>query len=260
MDLDIILILTFVAMVAGFVDAIAGGGGLITLPALLIAGVNPVSAIATNKLQAAAATFSATVVFARKGLIEWKKALPIAFMAFLGGVCGAFSISLLPKPVIMAIVPVLLIVVAIYFVLSPKLDDINNKPKTTFFIFGLTLAPLLGFYDGIFGPGVGSFFLIGFIYLLGMKLITAMSYTKLANVACNLGSLSVFLVKGAIIFPIALSMAIGAIVGAQIGARFAVRFGSKLIKPLLITVSLLMALKLLLDPSNPMSSFLRNII
>lgn len=256
MDWSLIFSLALVAMFAGFIDAIAGGG-LITLPALLLSGINPIAAIATNKLQAAAATFSATVVFARKGLIHWKSALPIASMSFLGGILGAVSVSLLPKPLILAIVPFLLIAVAIYFATSPKLDDIAHKPKITFFLFGLIVAPILGFYDGIFGPGVGSFFLIAFIYLLGLKLMNAMSYTKLANVACNLGSLSVFLIKGAIIFPIAIAMAIGAMIGTQIGARFAVKFGSKLIKPLLIIISILMTLRLLFDEQNPFMSFIQ---
>nr|WP_244427061.1 TSUP family transporter [Bartonella rattaustraliani] len=150
-------------MVAGFIDAIAGGGELITLPALLLADVNPVAAIATNKLQAASATLSATIVFARKGLIEWRQGLPIAGMAFLGGVIGAVCVSLLPKSVLTTSVPIVLIIVAIYFAKSSKLDEINGKPKNYFFIFGLLIAPILGFYDGIFGPGVGSFFLIGFI-------------------------------------------------------------------------------------------------
>lgn len=163
-DLYIILALGLVAMIAGFIDAIAGGGGLITLPALLLAGIPPVSAIATNKLQAAAATFSATVSFARKGLIDWKKSLPIAAASFAGGVVGALSVSLVSKDILLAVVPVLLIFVALYFVFSPKLDGSKEgKARMSFFLFGLTVAPLLGFYDGVFGPGVGSFFLIAFI-------------------------------------------------------------------------------------------------
>lgn len=218
-DLYIILALGLVAMIAGFIDAIAGGGGLITLPALLLAGIPPVSAIATNKLQAAAATFSATVSFARKGLIDWKKGLPIAAASFAGGVVGALSVSLVSKDILLAVVPVLLIFVALYFVFSPKLDGSKEgKARMSFFLFGLTVAPLLGFYDGVFGPGVGSFFLIAFIVLLGCKLLNAMSYTKLANVACNLGSLSVFLLHGSIIFPIVATMAVGAFVGANLGA------------------------------------------
>lgn len=259
MDLVTIGTLGFVAMLAGFVDAIAGGGGLITLPAILLAGVDPVAAIATNKLQAASATLSATVAFARRGLIEWRKGLPMAVMAFTGGVIGAISVSLLPEALLMGIVPILLILVALFFARSPKLDEINNRPKVSFFVFGLLFAPVLGFYDGIFGPGTGSFFLIGFIYFLGIKLIPAMSYTKLANVSSNLGSLCVFLVKGAIMFPLAITMAIGAIIGAQIGAYCAVRFGSRLVKPVLILVSLIMALKLLIDPNNPLGSFIRHL-
>ncbi|MCL6141109.1 TSUP family transporter, partial [Neisseria meningitidis] len=166
-------------------------------------------------LQAAAATFSATVSFARKGLIDWKKGLPITAASFVGGVAGALSVSLVSKDILLAVVPVLLIFVALYFVFSPKLDGRKEgKARMSFFLFGLTVAPLLGFYDGVFGPGVGSFFLIAFIVLLGCKLLNAMSYTKLANVACNLGSLSVFLLHGSIIFPIAATMAVGAFVGA----------------------------------------------
>ena len=241
-DLYIILALGLVAMIAGFIDAIAGGGGLITLPALLLAGIPPVSAIATNKLQAAAATFSATVSFARKGLLTCSP-----------GAALSLSVSLVSKDILLAVVPVLLIFVALYFVFSPKLDGSKEgKARMSFFLFGLTVAPLLGFYDGVFGPGVGSFFLIAFIVLLGCKLLNAMSYTKLANVACNLGSLSVFLLHGSIIFPIAATMAVGAFVGANLGARFAVRFGSKLIKPLLIVISISMAVKLLIDERNPL--------
>lgn len=247
-----IVVLTIVAMVAGFIDAIAGGGGLITLPALLLAGVNPVSAIATNKLQASAATLSATIAFARKGLINWKKGLPLAGMSFLGGLLGALLVGIIPEALLLAIVPILLILVATYFLFLPKFDDTARKPKISFFLFSLTVPLSLGFYDGIFGPGVGSFLLIAFIALLGYKIIDAMSYTKLLNVSCNLGSLLIFISKGAVIFPIAIAMAVGASIGANLGARFAVRFGKKVIKPLLIIISLIMAIKLILNDKNPL--------
>ncbi|CDG22733.1 conserved membrane protein of unknown function [Xenorhabdus poinarii G6] len=251
MDYDIIFILTIIAMIAGFIDSIAGGGGLITLPALLLSGVNPVSAIATNKLQASAATFSATIAFARKGLIDWKRATPIAIMSFLGGIIGAISISFIPKYILQISVPILLIFVVLYFLFSPKLDKEERKAKITYSSFALLVAPILGFYDGVFGPGVGSFFIVSFILLMGFNLINAMSYTKLSNVACNLGSLSVFLHQGEIIFSIAISMALGASIGAQLGTKFAVRYGTKIIKPLLIIISSIMAVKLLTEPSNP---------
>lgn len=257
--IEIIMILTIVAMIAGFIDAIAGGGGLITLPALLIAGIPPVSSIATNKLQASAATLSATISFARQGLINWKTGIPIAIMSFVGGILGAISVSLLPQEVLLALVPILLILVVLYFLFSPQLNDSERKPLIPYLLFTFTIAPLLGFYDGVFGPGVGSFFIIAFVALLGCRLVTALSYTKLANVACNFGSLSIFLIQGHIIFPIAIAMAIGAFIGANFGAKFAVRFGSKLIKPLLITISTCMAIKLLLDEKNPLIIYVSEI-
>ncbi|WP_175559881.1 TSUP family transporter, partial [Azotobacter beijerinckii] len=104
-ELDVLVALAGIAMVAGFLDAIAGGGGLITLPALFIAGIDPVAAIATNKLQAASATVSATVAFARKGMIEWKKGYPIAIMAFVGGMTGALCVSIIPNNILKSIVP-----------------------------------------------------------------------------------------------------------------------------------------------------------
>lgn len=251
-DLEILALLAAVAMLAGFVDAIAGGGGLITLPALFLAGIDPVAAIATNKLQAASATLSATAAFARKGMIEWRAGLPMALMAFLGGGAGALSVSMLPKSALEAVVPILLIMVAVYFALAPKLSNQENKAKISAFAFAAIIAPTIGFYDGIFGPGTGSFFMVAFVLLLGQGMLRAMSYTKLANASSNVGSLIVFAFKGAIILPLALAMAVGAVIGAQAGAYCAVKFGSRLLKPLLIVICCSMAIKLLSDPSNPL--------
>ncbi|MDY7577523.1 TSUP family transporter [Herbaspirillum sp. RTI4] len=244
--------LAAVATLAGFIDAIAGGGGLITLPALFLAGIDPVAAIATNKLQAASATVSATVAFWRKGMIEWRSGMPIALMAMLGGSAGALSVSILPRSALEAVVPLLLISVAIYFLLAPKLSDNESRAKISPFLYSLTIAPTIGFYDGVFGPGVGSFFMVSFVLLLGQGILRAMSFTKLANASSNIGALIVFAWKGAIILPVALSMAAGAFLGAQLGARCAVRFGSRLIKPILIAICCLMAGKLLLNPDNPL--------
>lgn len=155
-DLYIILALGLVAMIAGFIDAIAGGGGLITLPALLLAGIPPVSAIATNKLQAAAATFSATVSFARKGLIGRK--VPDCRSIVCRHVVGALSVSLVSKDILLAVVPVLLIFIALYFVFSPKLDGSKEGKARMSFSIRADGCTAFGFYDGVFGPGVGSFF------------------------------------------------------------------------------------------------------
>ncbi|MGI4841560.1 MAG: TSUP family transporter [Janthinobacterium lividum] len=249
-ELSLILIMAGVALLAGFFDAIAGGGGLITLPALLLGGIDPLVAIATNKFQAASATVSATAAFARKGMIEWRSGLPMAAMAFIGGAMGALSVNLIPRAVLEALVPVLLIGVAIYFALSPKLSNDERRAKLPAVVFCLTLAPLIGFYDGVFGPGVGSFFMVAFVLVMGQGILRAVCNSKLLNASCNLGSLAVFAMMGNILLPLALAMAVGAFVGAQLGARCAVRFGPRLIKPLLIGVCCLMAGKLLLAPGG----------
>jgi len=249
--MELLFIMAAVALAAGFFDAIAGGGGLITLPALLLAGVDPLAAIATNKFQAASATVSATAAFARKGMIEWRTGLPMAVMAFVGGALGALSVNLIPKAVLEALVPVLLLGVALYFALSPKLNNDERRAKLPVVVFCLTLAPLIGFYDGVFGPGVGSFYMVAFVLTMGQGILRAVCNAKLLNASCNLGALLVFAMLGNIILPLALAMGVAAFVGAQLGARCAVRFGSRLIKPLLIGVCCLMAGKLLLAPGNP---------
>lgn len=257
--LELMLALAAVALLAGFFDAIAGGGGLLTLPVLFIAGIEPVAAIATNKFQAASATVSATAAFARKGMIEWRSGLPMAALAFFGGAAGALSVSLVPQGLLQACVPVLLIAVAAWFAFTPKLHDMPRRARISRSMFCLTAAPLIGFYDGIFGPGVGSFFMLACVLLLGQQLMAAVCTSKLLNAACNLGALSVFALGGAIIWPLALAMAAAAIVGAQLGARCAVRFGPGLIRPMLVVVCCVMAVKLLGTPGNPLGEWLKNV-
>ncbi|MNN58888.1 hypothetical protein D3C81_1739610 [compost metagenome] len=179
-------------------------------------------------------------------------------MAFAGGVLGALSVSLVPKSFLQACVPVLLILVAAYFAFSPKPDEQRRRARISISLFCLAVAPVIGFYDGVFGPGVGSFFMVACVILLGQPMLRAVCNSKLLNAACNLGALSVFSLSGAIVWPLALAMACAAFIGAQLGARCAVRFGSKLIKPLLVCVCCLMALKLLLSTGNPLGEWLHH--
>ena len=249
---DVIGMLALVAFCAGFFDAIAGGGGLITLPALVLAGLDPISAIATNKFQAASATVSATATFARKGMIEWREGRYLIICGLIGGASGALLVSYIDKSYLEVCVPVMLILVAIYFALAPKLANEDRRKRISILLFSFTVTPILGFYDGVFGPGVGSFFIVGFVLLCGLGMMRAMSFTKLANASCNLGSLWIFITKGVIIWPIALAMALAAFIGAQLGARAAVRVGPRLIKPMLIVVCCALALKLLSMENNPL--------
>lgn len=241
-----------VAVVAGCCDAIAGGGGLLTLPALLLAGLDPVSAIATNKLQGAAGSCSATVAFARRGLIRWREALPAALGAGLASVAGALCVSLLPKGFLNALVPVLLLGIAAYFATARRIRNEDATARISPALFAMTLAPAVGFYDGVFGPGAGSFYMIGFVTLLGLGVVRATAHTKLANAASNVCSLGLFAVQGVIVWPVGLAMAVGAFLGAQAGSVLAMRLGARLIRPLLVVIACAMALRLLSDPGNPL--------
>jgi uncharacterized membrane protein YfcA len=235
-----------VAFVAGLVDSIAGGGGLLTLPALLLAGLDPIVALGTNKLQASAGSVSATIAFARRKLIDGRIAAPFVVSAALASLAGSFCIGLLPRLWLETLVPVLLILFALYFALSPRIGEHGGEPLLSPRAFALTLIPLVGFYDGVFGPGAGTFYMIAFVTFLRFGIVRATGYTKGANAASNLGSLAFFAVKGAVLWPLGLAMACGAFLGAQIGARLAMRLGARLIRPLLVTVSSLMAARLLL--------------
>lgn len=252
MDIDIIAILTAVAFCAGFFDAIAGGGGLITVPALFLAGMDPVAALATNKFQASAGSVSATVAFARKGLVEWKTGRVLAAFSMMGGILGALFVSYMDKNWLEASIPVLLLLVAGYFAFAPRLDDDKRKKRMTLLMFAILVAPFIGFYDGVFGPGTGSFFMVGLTLLCGLPVMRAVSFTKLANAACNLGALFIFLLKGAIFWSLAISMAFGAFAGAQLGARCAVKVGTRLVRPMVVVVCCALAIKLLSSAENPL--------
>ena len=251
---SLIAILAGVGFVAGVVDAIAGGGGLLVLPALLLSGIDPVSALATNKLQGSFGTGSATLTYARHGHIDFKKSRLMIATTFVAACLGVLAVAYAPITLLSAIMPILLIVMAIYFALSPKLSDNDVHARTTLTKYSCTAAPAIGFYDGVFGPGAGSFYLLGFVTLLGYGVLRASAHTKLLNFTSNIASLLVFALSGKILWPLGLAMGVGQFLGAQMGSRLAIKNGAKLIRPLLVVVCCGMAIKLLLDPANPLRS------
>lgn len=259
MDAYIYVELFAVAVIAGCFDAIAGGGGLITVPMLLLSGLDPVTALGTNKLQGSFGSFSATMAFARKGLIHWKTAIPVAMIAFLAAILGALSTHLVRKELLSAIIPLLLIAIAIYFALNRRVNDQDARARLSSLWFCAFISPLIGFYDGIFGPGTGTFFMIGFVSLLGFGVLKATGHTKLANMASNLGALFLFSLVGSVSWSIGLMMAVGAILGAQLGSKLAFRLGTVIIRPLLVVISCTVAVKLLLNPDNLLSLYIKSL-
>jgi uncharacterized membrane protein YfcA len=252
---DIIGLLMAAAFVASAIDAIAGGGGMITLPALLAAGVPPVAAIATNKLQSTFGTGGAVLAFARKGHIDFKRfALP-TLASFLGSALGAFILTRIDPGFLSALLPILLIGMAIYFVAAPRMTDEDKHSRAGPALL-LVVALVIGGYDGFFGPGTGSFFITALVAVFGMGLIRAVAHTKLLNFASNLAGLSVLIAGGHVLWLLGFMMALASMVGAQVGAYAAMRFGAGVARVLLIVMSLGLTAKLLADPQNPLTATL----
>jgi len=260
LELDIVALLALVAVGAGFVDAIAGGGGMITVPALMLAGLDPVSAVATNKLQGTFGVAVATHRFARAGMIDWRDAATLACVASVAAIAGALAVRVLPVTLVAAAMPVLLIAVAVYFALSRKVRDEDARARISRLAFTLAVVVPVGFYDGLLGPGAGSFYMLGFVTLLGFGVVRATAHTKLLNFASNLGGLALFAATGAVLWPLGLAMAAGQLVGARLGASLALRHGARLIRPLIVVVCCLMALRLLLDSANPLGQWLLSLL
>lgn len=243
-------ILFLTAIFAGFVDAIAGGGGLITLPALMLTGMSPLAAMATNKFQGSFASVAAAYSFSKKKLIDWSIGYKIIILAYAGGLVGALFISSMPKDILKYALPPILILVAIYFMFSKNINLENKNQKISKTIFILMVIPIIGFYDGAIGPGTGSFYMIAYTYLLGFGIINAIAHTKIANAACNLGALTVFSLQGNIVILLGVIMAVGASLGAFLGSIYILKYNTKIVRPMLILVSLFMAIKLILQSFN----------
>lgn len=242
---EILALLVLVGFAAGFIDSIAGGGGLLALPALLLAGASPVTALATNKLQGLFGTGSAAVHYARAGQVSPRRQGRLALLAFAVGGLGALVAARLPAEAIRAVLPILLIAVALYFGFRRGLDDQDRAERLPARTFGATVVPGLAFYDGVLGPGTGSFYMLGFVALRGYGMLKATAHTKFLNFASNTGSMAVFALVTEPWWLVGLAMGMAQVAGAQLGSRLAVRVGAGLIRPLLVVVSVALALRLL---------------
>lgn len=260
MELDLLLILLFVltGLGAGIIDAIAGGGGMITLPVLLASGMSPVEALATNKLQGSFGTFAASVYFVRKKLVDLAEMKLMIFCTFAGAVFGTLIVQQMDTSLLASIMPIFLIAIALYFMFSKKVGDLDRDRKISHSLFAFVFAAAIGFYDGFFGPGTGTFFALAFVSLLGFSMSRATAHTKILNFTSNIASLIFFALGGNIIWLAGVIMGAGQLVGGQIGARIVVNKGASLIRPLVVVVTLIMSAKLLLDQYHSDSNSLIN--
>ncbi|WP_421870647.1 TSUP family transporter [Motiliproteus sp.] len=246
LSLELILLLFAAGALAGFVDAIAGGGGMIALPALLFAGLTPAQALATNKLQGSFGTLSASWYFVRRGLVDLRAIAYMIGCTFVGSALGTLLVQQLDPSFLTGAIPVLLILIALYFGFSPRLGEEDVQQRISERAFALTIGFGIGFYDGFFGPGTGSFFALGFVSLLGFGLTKATAHTKVLNLTSNLASLLFFVAGGQVVWTLGLVMALGQLIGGRLGAHLVVLKGAGLIRPLVVLICVLMSLKLLL--------------
>ncbi|WP_299018177.1 TSUP family transporter [uncultured Photobacterium sp.] len=250
LSLEILSLLFLVAGLAGFIDAIAGGGGLLTVPALLAAGVPPTQALATNKLQGAFGSFSASLYFVRNGLVSLKEMRNAIVCTFTGSALGAELVQRVGAGVLTNLIPMLLVGISLYFLLAPQVGKGGGTPKISDNVFALSVGTCVGFYDGFFGPGAGSLFTVCFVAIAQLGLVEATAKTKILNFTSNFAALLFFIFAGLPVWEIGLVMAVGGFIGARLGAKVVVTKGRKLIRPMVVIISMIMAVKLLLE-QNP---------
>lgn len=232
-------------LAAGFIDAIAGGGGLLTLPMLLWAGLSPQLALGTNKFQSACGTALAVWRYTRAGLLHWREARLPVIVAALASVAGTLAVTRIERAFLQQLIPWLLLAVGIYALASPDLGKGTRPARLNPTTFAVLIGTLLGFYDGFFGPGTGSFWTITFVLLRGFELRQATAHTKAVNLASNIGSLAVFLLAGKIQFTIGAVMIAGQLIGAYFGAHMVITRGTRFIRVLFLSVVFALILKLL---------------
>ena len=247
LSLDALFLLMLATAAAGFIDAIAGGGGLIVVPALMLAGLPPAQALATNKVQGIFGALSATVQYARLGLIEPRRHILPVLICFAFGLCGASLVLIIPTEALAGVLPLAMIAVALFFLLRKGLDDTERKPRIRHATFFATLAPMIALYDGLFGPGTGSFYVMALVTLCGAGLLRATALSKMLNASSNMGGLAGFALLGEPQWALGVLLALAAVLGATLGARVAARVGARLIRPLLVVTSSALAIRLLLD-------------
>jgi uncharacterized protein len=235
------------ALLAGFVDTLAGGGGLITVPILMGLGFTPQVALGTNKFQASFGSGIATSHFVRKGAVRLREAWPGILFTALGAALGTWVVQQVKADFLRQLIPPLLAAIALYTLVTPTLGRASRPPRMGPWPFYLLMGLTLGLYDGFFGPGVGSFWVMAFMVLRGMDMRDGTAHTKVMNFTSNIVSLGVFLMGGCVRFGPGLVMAAGQLLGSRIAAGLVLSKGARIIRPVFIAAVLAVTLKLMWD-------------
>lgn len=237
---ETLLFLFFAAAVAGFMDTLAGGGGLITIPALVVSGVPPLAALGTNKLQSSFGSGTSSFLLFKRKKIHWQELRPMMIAAFLGSVLGTVIVQFIDAKVLGFMIPLVLIIIAAYFITAPYLKLESTEPRMSSGLYRKTAVPAIGVYDGMFGPGTGSFLAVAGVSLRGLELINATAIAKPLNFATNIASLIVFIFAGQIMWLAGFTMIIGQMLGAWMGSHYLFKVNPKVLRILIVTICLIM--------------------
>jgi uncharacterized membrane protein YfcA len=243
---ELLLILLGVAMVAGCLDTLVGGGGLIVLPALVLAGIPPLQALGTNKMQGTVGTATASAMMLRHGKVRWTEVRSLMAWAFGGSALGSLIVQVVDTSFLRFMIPLVLVVVATYFLLQgsllQRLRPITMAPGT----FGRGVVPAIGLYDGMFGPGTGSFFSLAGVALRAQSLLQATAAAKILNFATNFASLLVFVLAGNFVWQAALVMMLGQALGAWAGSHILFKINPLYLRALIVLMCVGMLVRYLL--------------
>lgn len=248
MDFLPYLIVCPLVFLAGFIDAIAGGGGLISLPAYMLAGLPPHIAIGTNKLSSAVGTTVATAQYISKGFMVWRLAVPAIVFSLIGANIGSNLTLLVPENAFLIIMLIALPVIAIYVFTHKSLSN-PFEPEITTRVWVVVLASafFIGMYDGFYGPGTGTFLMLLLTGAAHLTTRQAAGITKAINLSSNVMSLTVFLINGTVLLPLGLTAAIFSIAGNYLGARSFIKKGDAIARPAIITVISIFIIKVIYE-------------
>lgn len=237
---ETLLFLFFAAALAGFMDTLAGGGGLITIPALVVSGVPPLAALGTNKLQASFGSGTSSFLLFKREKINWQELRPMMLAAFIGAVVGTVIVQFIDAKVLGFMIPLVLVIIAVYFIAAPYLKLESAEPRMSASVYQKTVLPVIGVYDGMFGPGTGSFLAAAGVSLRGLELISATAMAKPLNFATNIASLIVFIFAGQIIWIAGMVMIVGQILGAWMGSHYLYKVNPKILRIIIVIICLVM--------------------
>ncbi|RXK18246.1 TSUP family transporter [Macrococcus sp. DPC7161] len=241
MDIQILLMIIVFGFLAAFIDSVVGGGGLISIPALLATGMHPAIALGTNKLASSFGSLTSTISFIRSRNVDLRVVGKLFPLSFFGSICGATTATYLPPEYLKPIVIVMLSIVLIYTLTKKEWGNESTYTKLTpkkafLFVFVITF---IGFYDGFLGGGTGSFLLFAFL-MIGFDFLKAAGNAKFLNFASNIGALLLFIILGKVNYVYGLSMGVSMIAGSYFGSQFAIRKGVSYVKILFIVITVLL--------------------